>query len=276
MIDRNHKLPIKRQAELLEISRGSAYYRGRPVSPADLELMRRIDQIHLQHPTAGSRMLRDMLRREGFTAGRCHIGTLMRRMGLETIYRKPRTSGKHPGHKVFPYLLRDLVIERANQVWALDTTYVPMARGFVYLTAVIDVASRTVLAHRLAITLEACHAVDALEQAFARYGTPQIVNTDQGSQFTADDFCKAVQKRGCALSMDGRGAWRDNVFIERFWRTIKYDEIYLKAYDSVAVARQGIDRFVQWYNTDRPHSSVDKMTPIEAYYALLPALKTAA
>ena len=170
-------------------------------------------------------MLRDILRREGFVIGRRHVATLMRRMGLEAIYRKPRTSDKHPGHKVYPYLLRNLVIDRANQVWALDTTYIPMARGFVYLTAVIDVASRCVLAHRLATTLEACHAVDVLEQAFARYGTPEIVNTDQGSQFTADDFTDAVRKRGCEMSMDGRGAWRDNVFVERLWRTIKYEEV---------------------------------------------------
>ena len=238
MIDRNHTLPIKRQAELLSIGRSTVYYRPRPVSDADLQVMRRIDQIHLAHPTAGARMLRDILRREGFAIGRRHVATLMRRMGLEAIYRKPRTSDRHPGHKVYPYLLRDVVIERVNQVWALDTTYVPMARGFVYLTAVIDVASRCVLAHRVATTLEACHAVEALEQAFARYGTPEIVNTDQGSQFTAEVFTDAVLERGSKMSMDGRGAWRDNVFVERLWRTIKYEEIYLKAYDSVAEARQ--------------------------------------
>jgi putative transposase len=276
MIDRNHALPIKRQAELLSISRSAVYYRPRPVSDADLEVMRRIDQIHLAHPTAGARMLRDILRREGFAIGRRHVATLMRRMGLEAIYRKPRTSDRHPGHKVYPYLLRDVVIDRVNQVWALDSTYVPMARGFVYLTAVIDVASRCVLAHRVATTLEACHAVEALEQALARYGTPEIVNTDQGSQFTAEAFTNAVLARRSNMSMDGRGAWRDNVFVERLWRTIKYEEIYLKAYDSVAEARQCISRFIDWYNHGRPHSSFDRRPPMAAYQALLPAARLAA
>ena len=221
---------------MLSIGRSTVYYRPRPVSDADLQAMRRIDAIHLAHPTAGARMLRDILCREGFAIGRRHVATLMRRMGLEAIYRKPRTSDKHPGHKVYPYLLRNVVIERVNQVWALNTTNVPMARGFVYLTAVIDVASRCVLAHRVATTLEACHAVEALEQALARYGTPEIVNTDQGSQFTAEAFTDVVVERGSELSMDGRGAWRDNVFVERLWRTIKHEEIYLKAYDSVATS----------------------------------------
>ncbi len=276
MIDRNHTLPIKRQAELLSIGRSTVYYRARPVCDADLQVMRRIDQIHLAHPTAGARMLRDILRREGFAIGRRHVATLMRRMGLEAIYRKPRTSDRHPGHKVYPYLLRDVVIERVNQVWALDTTYVPMARGFVYLTAVIDVASRCVLAHRVATTLEACHAVEALEQAFARYGTPEIFNTDQGSQFTAEVFTDAVLARKSNISMDGRGAWRDNVFVERLWRTIKYEEIYLKAYDSVAEARLCIGRFIDWYNHGRAHSSVESRPPMAAYQALLPAIKLAA
>jgi putative transposase len=275
MIDRNHKLPIKRQAELLSIGRSTVYYRPRPVSDADLQAMRRIDQLHLAHPTAGARMLRDILRREDLAIGRRQVATLMRRMGLEAIYRKPRTSDRHPGHKVYPYLLRDVVIDRVNQVWALDTN-TPMARGFVYLTAVIDVASRCVLAHRVATTLEACHAVEALEQAFARYGTPEIVNTDQGSQFTAEVFTDAVLERGSKMSMDGRGAWRDNVFVERLWRTIKYEEIYLKAYDSVAEARSSIGRFIDWYNQGRPHSSVDKRPPMAAYQALLPALRLAA
>lgn len=276
MIDRTHALPIKHQAAVLGISRGTAYYRARPVPNVDLQIMRRIDRIHTDHPTSGARMLRDLLRREDFSIGRRHVATLMRRMGLQAIYRKPRTSDKHPGHKVFAYLLGNLKIERANQVWSMDTTYIAMAKGFVYLTAVIDVASRALLGWRVATTLESCHAVDALEHAFSRYGVPEIVNTDQGSQFTADPFVKAVQNRGCELSMDGRGAWRDNVFIERFWRTIKYDEVYLHAYDSVAIARQRIDRFMQWYNHGRPHSSVDKTTPIEAYHARLPAPAQAA
>jgi putative transposase len=276
MIDRTHALPIQRQANLLGISRGSVYYRPRPIPPVDLQTMRRIDEIHLAHPTAGARMLRDLLRGEGFAIGRRHVATLMRRMGLAAIYRQPRTSDPHPGHRVFPYLLRNLAIERANQVWALDTTYIAMARGFVYLTAVVDVASRCVLAHRVATTLESCQAVEAIEQAFTRYGTPEIVNTDQGSQFTAEDFTNAVLERGSLMSMDGRGAWRDNVFVERLWRTIKYEEVYLKAYDSVAQARGGIGRFIDWYNRERPHSSVDKRPPMAAYLALLPALELAA
>jgi putative transposase len=260
----------------LGISRGSVYYRPRPIPPVDLQTMRRIDEIHLAHPTAGARMLRDLLRGEGFAIGRRHVATLMRRMGLAAIYRQPRTSDPHPGHRVFPYLLRNLAIERANQVWALDTTYIAMARGFVYLTAVVDVASRCVLAHRVATTLESCQAIEAIEQAFTRYGTPEIVNTDQGSQFTAEDFTNAVLERGSLMSMDGRGAWRDNVFVERLWRTIKYEEVYLKAYDSVAQAREGIGRFIDWYNRERPHSSVDKRPPMAAYLALLPALELAA
>jgi len=276
MIDRTDKLPLTRQVKLLGISRGTAYYKPRPVSPGTLHAMRRIDEIHLLHPTAGARMLRDMLRQEGVVINRKTVTRLMRIVGIEAVYRKPRTSDKHPGHKVYPYLLRDLDVVRANQVWAMDTSYVPMAAGFVYLTAVIDVASRAVLAYRLATTLEACHAVDALEQAFARYGVPEIVNTDQGSQFTSDEFTEAVLRRKCQLSMDGRGAWRDNVFIERFWRTIKYEEIYLKAYDTVADARRGIDAFIDWYNTGRPHSSVQARTPMTAYGAMLPPLRMAA
>jgi len=202
MIDRNHDLSIKRQTALLGLCRGTAYYQPRPVSAIDLQIMGRIDRIHTDYPSCGARLLRDMLRREGFSIGRRHVTTLMRRMGLEAIYRKPRTSDKHPGHKVFPYLLRELAIVRANQVWSMDTTYIAMARGFVYLTAVIDVASRALLGSRLATTLEACHAVDALEQAFAKYGAPEIVNTDQGSQFTAELFVDAVRAKGCALSMD--------------------------------------------------------------------------
>jgi len=206
---------------LLNISRGSVYYLPQPVSPADLALMRRIDELHLEHPFRGARMLRDQLNRQGFAVGRRHVRTLMLRMGIDALAPQPGTSQAAPGHKVYPYLLRKLAITRSNQVWALDTTYIPMARGFVYLTAVVDVASRKVLAHKVAITLEAVHATEVIEQAFARYGTPEIVNTDQGSQFTAEEFTRIVLARGCKLSMDGRGAWRDNVFVERLWRSVK-------------------------------------------------------
>lgn len=276
MIDATHALPISRQAQLAGISRGSVYYVPKSVSAADLVLMRRLDELHLEHPFMGARMLRDQLNREGFDVGRKHVGTLMKRMGMAALYRKPGTSTKHPGHDVYPYLLRGLTINRANQVWALDTTYIPMAKGFVYLTAVMDWASRKVLASRVAITLEACHAVDVLHEAFTRHGTPEIVNTDQGSQFTAQAFVHAVKDRGCHLSMDGRGAWRDNVFVERLWKSVKYEQVYLHAYDSVTEARQSIMQYLDWYNRARPHSSLDRHTPDEAYAVMLPTGKLAA
>ena len=276
MIERDHKLPITRQAELLKVSRGTVYYLPKPVSEADLALMLRIDKLHLKHPFMGARMLRDQLAGEGIHVGRRHIRTLMIRMDIEALAPQPGTSKKKPGNKIYPYLLRNLAIARANQVWALDTTYIPMARGFVYLTAVVDVASRRVLTHKVAITLEACHAREIIEEAFARYGIPDIVNTDQGSQFTADDFTKAVLDNGCKLSMDGRGAWRDNVFVERIWRSVKYERVYLKAYDSVSAARADIADYFAWYNIERPHSSLDRVTPEQTYLNLLPRLDEAA
>jgi putative transposase len=276
MIDRDHALPIARQVKLVGISRSSAYYVPNPVSDTDLRLMRRIDELHLEHPFAGARMLMRLLKREGLTVGRKHVGTLMRRMGIEALYRKPNTSRKHAAHKIWPYLLRNRKIERSNHVWALDTTYIPMARGFVYLTAVVDWASRRVLAHRVAITLEAEHAVAVLEEALAKYGKPEIVNTDQGSQFTSDVFAEAVLGKGIQLSMDGKGSWRDNVFVERLWRSVKYEEVYLKAYESVSQARQSITAYMTWYNQRRPHSSLTDRTPDEAYFAMLPAIKMAA
>jgi putative transposase len=276
MIDRDHQLPITRQARLLGISRGAVYYLPRPVSDADLALMRRIDELHLEHPFMGARMLRDQLDREGRHVGRRHVRTLMLRMGIDALAPQPGSSKATPGNKIYPYLLRKLPITRANQVWALDTTYIPMARGFVYLTAVVDVASRRVLTHKVAITLEACHAREIIEEAFARYGTPEIVNTDQGSQFTATEFVGAVLARGCKLSMDGRGAWRDNVFVERVWRSVKYERVYLKAYDSVSAARADIADYLDWYNTARPHSSLERITPEQAYLDLLPKLAEAA
>jgi putative transposase len=276
MIDRDHDLPITRQAELLAISRGSVYYLPRAVSDADLALMRRIDELHLEHPFMGARMLRDQLHRDGVHVGRRHISTLMQRMGIQALAPQPGTSKRAPGHHIYPYLLRKLAIRRSNQVWALDTTYIPMSRGFVYLTAVVDVASRCVLAHRVAITLEAIHAKEVIEQALAKYGTPEIVNTDQGSQFTAEEFTHVVLAAGAKLSMDGRGAWRDNVFVERLWRSVKYERVYLKAYDCVSAARADVADYFSWYNTQRPHSSVERLTPDEAYFAGLPQLKLAA
>ena len=276
MIDRDHPLSLVRQAKLLHISRGSVYYQPRPISETDLALMRLIDQLHLEHPFMGARFLRRMLMRQGIRVGRRHLGTLMDRMGIHALCPQPGTSKRHPQHKVYPYLLRKVAIRRSNQVWALDTTYIPMARGFVYLTAVVDVASRRVLAHKVAITLEACHAKEIIEQAFARFGVPEIVNTDQGSQFTAEEFTNAVLSRGVRLSMDGKGAWRDNVFVERLWRTIKYERVYLRAYDGVSAARADIVQFMDWYNNERPHSSLSDETPQQTYIALLPELKAAA
>jgi len=276
MIDRTHQLCISRQAQLLGISRGSVYYQPKQVSEEDLVLMRKLDELHLEYPFMGARMLRDQLNRMGFPIGRKRVSTLMKKMGIEALYQKPKTSKKHPGHAVYPYLLRGRIIDRANQVWALDTTYIPMAKGYVYLTAVVDWASRKVLAAKIAITLEAVHAVEVLQEAFDRYGTPEIVNTDQGSQFTAYEFVETVKAHGCQLSMDGRGAWRDNIFIERLWKTIKYERVYLYAYDSVGEARTSIMDYLAWYNQARPHSKLNKMTPDEAYQMMLPALTRAA
>jgi putative transposase len=276
MIDRDHSLSITRQAQLLNFSRGAVYYPPRPVNSADLVLMRCIDELHLECPFMGARQLRDQLQRQGFPIGRRHVTTLMRRMGIAALAPQPGSSRRAPGHKVYPYLLRHLRIVRSNQVWALDTTYIPMARGFVYLTAVVDVYSRRVLAHRVAITLEAGHAKDVIEEALARYGAPEIVNTDQGSQFTATQFTEVVMAAGCQLSMDGRGAWRDNVFVERLWRSVKYERVYLKAYDSVGAARADIADYLDWYNRARPHSRLNRLTPDEMYFASLAQFKQAA
>jgi putative transposase len=266
MIDRDHELPIVRQAQALSVARSSVYYKPRPVSAEDLKLMRRIDELHLEHPFAGARMLRDLLRREGVVVGRRHVATLMKRMGLAAIYRRPNTSKPAPGHKIYPYLLRGVKIERPNHVWATDITYIPMRRGFVYLTAVVDVASRRVLAHRVSITMEAEFCVEALKEAMAKHGRPEIFNTDQGSQFTSIDFTSVLLDAKIAISMDGKGAWRDNVFVERLWRSVKYEEVYLHAYDSVSEARASITKYVAFYNERRPHSSLDARTPDEAYF----------
>jgi putative transposase len=276
MIDRTHPLPIKRQAEIVNISRGAVYYRPEPISDADLRLMRRIDELHLELPFAGSRMLRDLLNAEGFTVGRRHVATLMRRMGIEALYRKPNTSQKHPTHPVFPYLLRGMTIDRANQVWAMDITYIPMARGFVFLTAVLDWHSRRVLAHRLSITMQADFCVEALQEAIAKYGVPEIMNTDQGSQFTGAEFIGELHKHGIQISMDGRGQWRDNVFVERLWKSVKYEDVYLKAYETVSQARAGIARYIDFYNSRRPHRAHGGRTPDVVYFAALPTTRQAA
>lgn len=276
MMDVTHALSISRQAQLAGISRGSIDDVPQPVGAADLVLMRRLDARHLAHPFMGARLLRDPLNREGFTVGRKHVGTLMARMGMEALYRKPGTSTKHPGHDSYPYLLRGLTIKRANQVWALDTTSIPMAKGCVSLTAVVDWASRTVVAATVAITLEPCHAVAVLQEAVTRHGTPEMVHTDQGSQFTAQAFVHTVKDQGCHLSMDGRGAWRDHVFVERLWKSVTYERVYLHAYESVTEARPSIMQYLDGYNQSRPHSNLAQQTPDEAYAVMLPTGKLAA
>jgi putative transposase len=270
MIDHEHDLAIAKQAEALNISRGSVYYLPRPVSAADLALMRRIDELHLEFPFAGSRMLRGLLAADGCKTGRRHVKTLMKRMGIEALYRRPRTTKPEPGHKIYPYLLRGMAITRPDHVWAMDITYIPMARGFVYLAVVLDWFSRRVLSWRVSITMEAAFCVETLEDAIARHGKPNIFNTDQGSQFTGAAFTGVLIKNGIAISMDGKGAWRDNVFVERLWRSVKYEEVYLKAYDSVSEARASIGRYLDFYNRRRPHSSLDDATPDQAYFNPLP------
>ena len=275
MIDRSHELSVKRQARLLQLSRSGIYYRPRSVSPGDLAIMRRIDELHLDYPFAGSRMLRDLLNGEGIAIGRDHVTTLMRRMGIEAIYRRPNTSKPERGHKIYPYLLRNLAVDHPNQVWAMDITYIPMARGFAYLAAVVDWFSRRVSAWRLSITMEVEFCLEAVEEALARHGRPEIFNTDQGSQFTSEAFTGLLLNRGIAISMDGKGSWRDNVFVERLWRSVKYEEVYLRAYESVGEARASIGRYFDFYNRKRPHSSLDRRTPDQAYFEHLPRVAAA-
>jgi putative transposase len=270
MIDRQHDLPITKQAEVLCISRGSVYYLPRPVPEADLASMRRLDRLHLEFPFAGSRMLRGLLAADGCKIGRRHVKTLMRRMGIEALYRRPRTTKPEPGHKIYPYLLRGVQVTQPNHVWAMDITYIPMERGFVYLAAVLDWFSRRVLSWSVSITMEAAFCVETLEDALARHGKPEIFNTDQGSQFTGAAFTGVLIKNGIAISMDGKGAWRDNVFVERLWRSVKYEEVYLRAYDTASEARASIGRYLDFYNRRRPHSSLDGTTPDHAYFTSLP------
>jgi putative transposase len=275
MIDREHALPLARQAALLKLSRSGLYYRSRPVAPDDLAIMRRIDELHLDYPFAGSRMLRDLLRGEDVEIGRQRVATMMKRMAIEAIYRRPNTSKPAPGNKIYPYLLRGLAIERPNQAWAMDITYIPMARGFVYLAAVVDWFSRRVLSWRVSITMEVGFCLEAVEEALARHGRPEIFNTDQGSQFTSAAFTGLLIDNAIAISMDGKGAWRDNVFVERLWRSVKYEEVYLKAYDSVGEARASIGRYLDFFNRKRPHSSLDARTPDRAYFDHLPQVAAA-
>ena len=266
MIDREHQLPLNRQAEVLSISRGTAYYTPRPVSEKDRLLMRRLDELHMNYPFAGSRMLRDLLRQQGVDAGRLHIGTLMKKMGIEAIYRRPNTSKPAPGHRIYPYLLRNLVVSRPNQVWAMDIRYIPMARGFVYLAAVVDWFSRRILSWKLSITMDVSFCLEAVEEALSMNEKPEIFNTDQGSQFTSEAFTEQLRKNNIAISMDGKGCWRDNVFVERIWRTIKYEEVYLRAYDSAHDARTSLRKYIEFYNQTRPHSSLKGKTPDQIHF----------
>lgn len=266
MIDRTHAVPVMRQCQLLKLARSTAYDQPTPVSETTLALMRRIDALHLAHPFAGARMLRDLLRQEGHAIGRRHVATLMRRMGIEALYRKPSLSRRHPAHTIYPSLLRDLTINRPNHVWAADITYIPMARGFVYLFAVLDWASRRVLAWRLSNTLTTDFCLDTVQEAIARHGTPTIFNTDQGCQFTSQEFTGLLTHHSIQISMDGKGCWRDNVFVERLWRSIKYEEVYLHAYETVGAAHQGLERYLTFYNQTRPHQALDGQTPDQVYY----------
>jgi putative transposase len=276
MIDRTHTLPVARHCQLLKLARSTAYYQPRSVSDTALALMRRIDELHLQYPFAGARMLRDILRREGHGVGRRHVATLMRRMGITAIYRMPRTSQRHPAHRIYPYLLRQLTITRPNHVWAADITYLPMRRGFVYLCAIMDWASRRVLAWRLSNTLTTDFCVEAVQEALTRYGCPEIFNTDQGCQFTSQEFTGLLQAHGIQISMDGTGQWRDNVFVERLWRSLKYEEVYLHAYETIREAQQGVTRYLTFYNQVRPHRALEGHTPEDMYNEHLPARHVAA
>ena len=262
------ELSVRRQCELLKVSRSGLYYEPEPTSPDELALMRRIDELHLKYPFYGSRKLSDVLRKEGHAANRKRIQRLMRLMGLEAMVPKPNTSEPHPEHVKYPYLLRGLAISRVNQVWATDITYIPMKAGFVYLVAIMDWYSRRVLSWRLSNTLDTSFCVDALEEAFERFGQPEIFNTDQGSQFTSDDFTTPLRDRGIAISMDGKGRCLDNVFVERLWRSVKYEEVYLHAYADVAEARAGIGRYLAFYNDERAHQALGYQTPAAFYRGL--------
>ena len=276
MIDREDPLPVTRQCEILDLSRSSIYYKPVPLSEQDMELMRQIDEIHLAYPFYGSRKIRNELWARGYDVGRDRVRRLMRRMGIEALYVKPRLSLAHPGHETYPYLLRGLEIIEANHVWAADITYIPMAKGFCYLVAIMDWASRMVLSWRLSNTLDSSFCVDALEEAIAQYGCPKIFNTDQGSQFTGEAFTSTLRSKDIAISMDGKGRWMDNIFIERLWKSVKYEDIYLKAYSSMAEVRKGLSSYFQFYNEKRWHQNFDRKTPAMVYFDSLSQKQAAA
>ncbi len=276
MIDRTHPRPVGRQCQLLKLTQSTVYYQATPVSAAQLALLRLIDELHLRYPVAGARMLRDLLRQEGHAIGRRQVATLMRRMGIEALYWKPSLSCRQPCHQIYPYLLRDLPISRPNHVWAADMTYIPLSRGFVYLFVVLDWASRRVLARRLSNTLTTDFCLEAVRDAIGCYGLPEIFNTDQGCQFTSQEFTGLLTHHGIEISMDGKGCWRDTVFVERLWKSIKYEEVYLHAYDTVGAAHQGLERYLRFYNQTRPHQALDGRTPDQVYSDNLTTRLTAA
>ena len=266
MIQSEHPLPVSRRCELLEVARSTAYYRPQPVCDDDLTLMRLIDEIHLELPFYGSRRLADELDARGHRVNRKRVQRLVRQMGLVALYPKRRTSCPGEGHKVYAYLLRGLCIERANQVWAADICYIPMARGFMYLVAIMDWYSRRVLAWRLSNTLDSSFCVDALEAALVRYGTPEIFNTDQGAQFTSEAFTDVLKAHEISISMDGRGRWLDNVLVERLWRSVKYEDVYRRAYETPGALRAGLTRYFDFYNSRRRHTALDRCTPDAVYF----------
>jgi putative transposase len=276
MITPEHPMPMTRQCNLLELSRSTFYYRRKPLRERDLEMTRHIDGIHLACPFYGSRRIMHELRARGYDVGRGHVSKLMQMMGIRTIYRRPRTTIPDKQHKIYPYLLKDKTIDRAGQVWAADITYLPMRKGFSYLIAIMDWASRKVLSWRLSNTMDASFCSEALEEAITRYGCPEVFNSDQGSQFTSDDFIDVLKDHKIRISMDGRGRWFDNVFVERLWRSVKYEEVYLKAYESLAEARSGLGDYFEFYNARRRHQGLDYRTPDEVYWDTLPRKATTA
>jgi putative transposase len=268
MIARPHpEFSIIEQCALLKVPRSTLYYKPEPVSDEELKLMRRIDEIYTKWPFYGSRRLVEELRGEGHVVNRERVTRLMRLMGIEAIYQKPNTSRKHPSHKIYPYLLKNLTIDRSNQVWCADITYIPMAKGWVYLVAIMDWYSRRVLAWRLSITMETGFCVEALQEALEKHGSPEIFNTDQGVQFTAAAFIETLAARGVRISMDGKGRFLDNIFIERLWRSLKYEEVFIKAYASVAEARRSIGAWLNFYNDERKHQALGYRTPSQIFAA---------
>ena len=274
MINREHPLPLTKQCRILNLSRSGVYYAPVLVSDRDRDLMNLIDRIHMEEPYLGTRGIRNELWSRGHKVGRSHVRTLMRKMGIEALYRKPRLSTPSPGHTIYPYLLKGAMITEANKAWASDITYIPMAKGFCYLVAVMDLASRKVLSFRLSNTLDASFCIEALEEAIRTYGTPEIFNTDQGSQFTSDDFTGILKNHGIKISMDGKGRWIDNVFIERLWRSVKYQDIYLKAYRSIGELKTGLTKWFDRYDRRR-HQGLDNRAPDEVYWSTLPGAKDA-